>query len=486
MPTYLNPTSPTSAHLRFLSAPPRPAFALLALSCCTTLATSQDLIHKAPKQDKTIVITGATIHPVTAPDIENGTIMFRDGVITGVYDAKAWQDWTQKVSLDKNSFIFIDAAGKHVYPGFITALSQLGITEIQAVAATNDLSEVGNVAPEVQPTIAVNPDSTLLPVTRRNGILTAGVHPSGGLIPGQVGVIRLDGWTVEDMQVKIGDNIMAGLMVNWPRVRPIRAWWMDTPEEEQLKRIRENLAALEKTFDTALAYARERQANPVAPTDLRWEAMRPIFTLALAKESGIADEAGLKPSTPLFIEANDADQIASALTFCEQRNLRCVIVGGREADRAAELLKRTGTTVILRGVQNMPQRDDSPYDDAYTLPKRLHDAGITFAITHGDDTAHERNLPYAAGTAIAFGLPHDIAIKALTINPAQILGIDRQLGSLEAGKSATLFISTGDPLEVTSDINRAFIDGREIDLRTKQTELAKKYLDRYKQTGDIK
>ncbi len=484
MPTYLNPTSPTSAHLRFFSAPPRPAFALLALAACTTLATSQDLIHKAPKQDKTIVITGATIHPVTAPDIENGTIMFRDGVITGVYDAKTWQDWTQKVSLDKNSFIFIDAAGKHVYPGFITALSQLGITEIQAVAATNDLSEVGNVAPEVQPTIAVNPDSTLLPVTRRNGILTAGIHPSGGLIPGQVGVIRLDGWTVEDMQVKVGNYAMAGLMVNWPRVRPIRAWWMDTPEEEQLKRIRENLAALEKTFDTAYAYNLQRFHDPNFPIDLRWEAMRRIFRVTPEMAPGVIELERGDPK--LFIEANDADQIASALTFCEQRKLRCVIVGGREADRAAELLKRTNTMVILRGVQNMPQRDDSPYDDAYTLPKRLHDAGITFAITHGDDTAHERNLPYAAGTAIAFGLPHDIAIKALTINPAQILGIDRQLGSLEAGKSATLFISTGDPLEVTSDINRAFIDGREIDLRTKQTELAKKYLDRYKQTGDIK
>jgi hypothetical protein len=279
-------------------------------------------------------------------------------------------------------------------------------------------------------------------------------------------------------------STMAGMVLNWPRVRPVRAWWMDTPEEEQRKRIRENLAAIEKTFDTALAYASERRVNPDAPTDLRWEAMRPYFAVALAHAAGAggtADRARLAAPPPFFIEASDADQIASALTFCEQRHLRCVIVGGREADRVAEMLRRTGTMVVIRGVQNMPQRDDSAYDEAYALPAKLHAAGITFAMTHNDDTAHERNLPYAAATSVAYGLPREVALQALTRNPAQMLGIADRYGTLEVGKSATLFVSSGDALEVTSDVERAFIDGREIDLRSKQTELAKKYLERYEQ-----
>ena len=480
----------TSAFLRHFSATPRPALAITAMLAMTAVANAQDLVAKAPKQEKIIAITGATIHPVSQPAIENGTLVFEDGVITGVYSASEWQEWLSTKRLDTTKWVMIDGEGKQVYPGFISAYTQLGISEVQAVAASNDHSEVGNVAPEVQPTIAVNPDSTLLPVTRRNGILLAGVHPSGGLIPGQVGVIRLDGWTIEDMKVTTRRGDMggggAGLMVNWPRVRPVRAWWMDTPEEEQMKRIRENLATLDKTFDTALAYARERLANPDAPIDLRWEAMRPLFTMPLLVESGNADKALIKPSPLLFIEANDADQIASAITFCEKRSQRCVIVGGREADRVAELFKRTGTMVVVRGVQNMPQRDDSPYDDAYTLPMRLHAAGIPFAVTHNDDTAHERNLPYVLGTAVAHGLPMDAAIEAVTLNAARVLGIDDTYGSLEVGKSATLFVSTGNALEVTTDLTHAFIDGREIDLRSKQTELAKKYLERYQQTGDVK
>ncbi len=476
----------TSASFRLPSASPRSALAFTALLAFAAVASAQDLVAKAPKQEKIIAITGATIHPVSQPVIESGTLVFEDGVITGVYSANEWQEWLSTKRLDTTKWIMLDGEGKHVYPGFISAYTMLGISEVQAVAATNDHSEVGNVAPEVQPTIAVNPDSTLLPVTRRNGILLAGVHPVGGLIPGQVGVIRLDGWTIEDMKVTTRRGEMAGLVVNWPRVRPVRAWWMDTPEEEQMKRIRENLATLDKTFDTALAYARERMANPDAPIDLRWEAMRPLFAMPLLVESGNADKALIKPSPELFIEANDADQIASAITFCEKRSLRCVIVGGREADRVAELFKRTGAMVVVRGVQNMPQRDDSPYDDAYTLPMRLHAAGIPFAVTHNDDTAHERNLPYVLGTAVAHGLPMDVAIEAVTLNAARVLGIDNTYGSLEVGKSATLFVSTGNALEVTTDLTHAFIDGREIDLRSKQTELAKKYLERYEQTGDVK
>jgi imidazolonepropionase-like amidohydrolase len=184
---------------------------------------------------------------------------------------------------------------------------------------------------------------------------------------------------------------------------------------------------------------------------------------------------------PVFIAAGDADQITAAVTWAAERGLRPVIVGGRDAEQCASLLKRHDVPVIITGTHAFPKRADSPYDDAYTLPARLAAAGVRFCIASADRTAHERNLPYNAGIAVAYGLDPEAALKAVTLWPAQILGVEKDVGSLEVGKAATLFLASGDPLDVTTVITGAYIDGRAIDLGNKQSALAEKYREKYRQ-----
>lgn len=454
--------------------------ALLVLASCAGGALAQDLTIKAPPQAQAVVIQNATVHPVSGPPIERGVVVFNDGLIRGVMTGEEWAKAQSMILLSGPPRV-IDASGLHVYPGLISPYTQLGLSEIQAVAASVDVSETGNVSPEVRASIAVNPDSVLLPVTRRSGILTVGVFPEGGLIPGRASAIRLDGWSMEDVTIESD----LGVILRWPNVRPISAWWMDRSEEDQLKDIRESLEAIRRVFDTAQSYAVQREVDPSTPIDLRWEAMRGIFPPAQAE--GTAQQAAqpAPPRRPVFVLAQDADQITGAVRFLSERGVRCVVVGGRDADKCADLLRTHDVPVIIRGVQNMPRRDDSAYDEPFTLPKRLADAGLIFAASHSDDTAHERNLPYALGTAVAYGLSKDAALRSATLGAARTLGLEGQLGSLEVGKRATLLITTGDPLEVTSDVVRAFIDGREIDMRNKQTEMAQKYLERYRQMGVV-
>lgn len=448
-------------------------------------ARAQDLTHKAAVQGAPTVIVGATVHPVVGAEVPDGVVYFNGGKVAGVYTREAWGE-VVKTAVFSPALRVIEAKGKHVYPGLVSPYSQLGLTEISALRQTNDSAETGDVTPEVIAANAVNPDSTLLPVTRSNGILIAGTFPGGGTIPGNASVIRLDGWTTTDMTVVE----RAGMVLRFPAMRSFSAWWMDRPEGEQQT---ENNAAMERVkrvFDTASAYNTARSHDTASPVDLRWEAMRPVFAGFAADLIPVANGSEtLSVSTPmpLFVLANDLDQINAAVSFCIERNLRCVIVGGRDADRCGDLLKKHGIPVILSGgTFALPRRGDAAYDESYTLPARLHAAGVAFTIAGGDDTAHERNLPYVVAMAVAHGLPHEAGIKAITLDAATILGVGATYGSLEAGKSATLIVTTGSPLEVMTKIEMAFVDGREIDLSNKQTKLFEKYKERYRQTGDLK
>jgi hypothetical protein len=438
---------------------------LIVAAAIAAPAFAQDLTIKAAPQPHPIAVVNAHVHTVSGATIPSGYVLFNQGKITGVGDAAALPRLTADVEI-------IDAAGKDVYPGIIGAYTQLGLTEIGMVRASQDMSEVGSdgIMPEVRACVAVNPDSTLIPVTRTNGVLAVGVFPTGGTIPGRASVIVLDGWTSEQMTVKDA----AGLVVNWPMSRPISAWWMDTPEEEQLRNIRRGFSRIEEAFNTAKAYAINRDADPSAPADLRWEAMRPVF-------AGSAPNAGADPRMPVFVMAQDYDQITSAVAFCNRNGLRCVIVGGREAPQCAELLKKFNVGVVVIGVHNMPRRDDSAFDEPFTLPLRLEQAGVAWCLASGEETPHERNLPYNAGRAVAYGLDPDAAIRSVTLSPAQILGVGDTLGSIETGKSATLIVTDGNPLELTTRVEIAFIHGKRIDLSNKQTELNKKYREKYRQ-----
>jgi imidazolonepropionase-like amidohydrolase len=439
-----------------------PAAALLAASA----ACGQDLGLKAPPQSQPIIIVNATIHPVSGPSVESGYISFDRGRITGIGSGTPEEPPRARV---------IDAGGKHIYPGIVAANTQLGLAEMAAVRATNDYREVGAITPEVRAVVAVNPDSTLLPVTRSNGILTVAVFPDGGRISGRPGVIRMDGWTWEEMAIKPD----AGMAVSWPQMRPISARWMQQSDSEQMEESRRAYASIDDAFKSALAYIEAKAANPSLPTDLRWEAMRGVLG-SPALRAGNRPE-GPSDQLPVFISAADVDQITTAVSWAIERKLRPVIVGGRDAEQCADLLKRHDVPVIITGTHTFPKRADAPYDDPFTLPARLHNAGVRFCIASADRTAHERNLPYNAATAVAYGLDPDAALKAITLWPAEILGIAGQVGSLEVGKAATLIVTTGNPLEVMSNTHMAFIDGREIDLSNKQTILAEKYREKYRQ-----
>lgn len=444
-------------------------------------AAAQDLGHKAPPQAKPIAIVGGRIVPVAGPPIEGGYVLFDRGLIREVGTLPRAGGFDSSIEQ-------VDAVGKFVYPGLIAPYTQVGLTEIAAVRATLDMSEIGQASPEVRAGVSVNPDSTLIPVTRTNGVLVAGIFPTttfssmayfnspGGLVPGRASVMRLDGWTWEDMTV-LDD---AGLSINWPQPRPITAWWMDKSEEDQQRDIDRSLAVVEDLITGAKRYASSKSADASLPTDLRFEAMRGLFA---PTANGPANAPANATQKPVFISANDVDQITQAVGFCQKHGLKCVIVGGFDAPLCLDLLKRHDIPVLLSGAYRFPKRDDSPYDQPFTLAATLQSAGIRWTMASGEEASNERNLAYSVALAVAHGLPREAALRAITLSAAQILGVSKSLGSIEPGKSATLIIADGDVLEVTTNINAAWIDGRRIDLRNKQTELEAKYREKYRQIG---
>ena len=424
-------------------------------------ASAQDLGKRPGPQEQPVAITNATVHPVSGAPIQGGYVLFDKGLIAEVGPMAGGKTFTSGTRV-------IDAKGMHVYPGMIAAVSQTGLAEIESVRATRDENEVGEATPEVYAAVAVNPDSTLIPVTRLNGVLAAGVFPTGGLLPGRASVMRFEGWTTEDMTVKQD----AGLIMSWPQMRTVTAWWMDKSEDEQRKDINKNIARLREIIATAKSYLALKGGPDGAslPTDLRWEAMRNSFG------------SGGKPAAlPVFIEAQEYDQITTSVAYAVEQGMRPVIVGGRDAPLCAELLKKHDVPVIVLGTHQMPRRDDSAYDEPFTLPARLAAAGVRFCLASGEETPHERNLPYEAARAVAYGLDHDAAYKSITLWAAQILGVGDKLGSIEAGKEATLIVTDGDPMEVATNTRMAFIQGKAINLVSKQSVLAEKYREKYAQ-----
>lgn len=457
---------------------------LLAAIALTGSTTAQDLGHKAPAQAKPVLIINATIHPVSGPVIRSGVITFERGAIGTV---AADSDPAAAIKVKDDTWTVIDAKGKHVYPGLITAYSQLGLTEIAAVRATLDFAETGQATPEVRAGTAVNPDSTLIPVARTNGVLIAGVFPStsvsgqlayfngpGGLVPGRPSIMQLDGWTSEQMAI----DMQAGLVVNWPNMRPVTARWMNRSRGEQRKESEQAAAIIEKLFDDARAYRDARATDQTLRTDLRFEAMLPV----LPPPAGAKVDAPIQK--PVFVLANDYDQLQSAISFIDRHHLKGVIVGGMDAPLVADDLKRHGIPVLVSNMFRFPKRADGDVDEPFSLPAKLKAAGVRFCLTSGEEAANERNLPYAAGLAVAHGLDREDAVRAMTLSAAEILGIAEKYGSLQTGKSATLLIADGDILDITTHIEQAWIDGRAIDLNNKQLDLERKYREKYRQLNE--
>jgi len=427
-----------------------------AIIFMTPRAPAQSRQVPAPPQSKPILIHSAQVHPVSGPAIDGGWISFDGGKITGLGKGPPPAIPGAEV---------IDAGGLHVYPGLIAPDTQLGLHETGSLDETIDHTEQGEYKPEVRAIVAVNPDSELLPVTRSIGILTAATLPMGGTISGHGSIIRLDGWTWEEL----GIAREAALVVNWPRTEPISAPWMERGEGQQRIEIEAQVRKITEFFDDAQAYLRAKIYDHTIPSDLRYEGLR----------------SALEGREPVFVRASSSGQIESAVAVLGERGMRVVILGGAEADRVIPLLKERDIPVILGGTHRLPPSRHDAYDRAFTIPARLHEAGVRFAIASGAETPHERHLNHNAATAAAYGLPRDVALRSVTLSAAEILGIDALLGSLDAGKAATLIVTTGDPLEITSDVLIAFIDGRRIDLGDRQKMLYAKYREKYRQLGKL-
>lgn len=429
------------------------AAAAMALTSAPLFA--QDLISKAAPQDHPILLRGATLHTVSGEVHGGGDLLFVDGKIQSVSPGKI------KAELD--GLEVIDAAGKHVMPGFVLATSTLGLVEVESVDMTIDTTEAGTVKPEVYAAVAVNPDSWWLPVARRNGVLVAGVFPQGGLVPGRASVMELDGWTWEDMAIERD----GGLSINWPSASSSRFRRFGGGSDNSEERI----ANLDRLFDAAAAYAAAKAKDEAIATDLRFESMQSV----------------LKGERHVYLSVTTEEQADAAITWAVGKGLRPAIVGGRDALRFASLLKRHDVPVAITGTHRLPHRRDLSHRTTYQLPAQLEKAGVRWCLTmRARDSANARNLVYEAAAAVAHGLSPEAALRSITLGPAEFLGIADRVGSLDAGKHATMILTDGHPFELTSKIERAWIQGREILLEDKQTALYGKYREKYRQQGRLK
>jgi imidazolonepropionase-like amidohydrolase len=413
-----------------------------------------------PPQSQPVVLRGATIHTVTKGTIQNGMIVLDRGKITAI---------GTNVAVPPNAKV-VDVAGKHIYPGLIDAYSTVGITEIGAVDMSNDITELGDFNPNVRAEVAVNAESRHIGTTRSAGVLVAFSTPDGGVVSGLSSAMSLEGWTWEEMSMKGA----AALNVNWPdpNARPRRFGGGGGPgggQREAPKTYAEQVQALKNFFAEARAYRDAVKAGQQIRSDARYAAMIPALDGAI----------------PVVVAAEGVAQINDALTWGKEEKLRLVIRGARDAIHVAARLKAENVPVILTSTMAAPERQHEGYDGAYSTPAKLHAAGVKFAIAGGSGGLYSNRLPWDAGVAVAFGLSEEEALKAVTINAAEVMGVSDKVGSLEVGKEATLLITTGTPLDMTSNILQSYIQGREINMMDIHKFFFEKYLEKIKQRQKV-
>jgi imidazolonepropionase-like amidohydrolase len=420
---------------------------ILSLGLATTLLTAQAA---------SVLLKDGWIFTASGPVLTNASVLIRDGRI-------------QKVGsgLTDKADTVVELAGQRVFPGLIAPTTVLGLLEIDALRATRDTTEVGEYSADVSAWIAVNPDSELIPVARANGYTHAQVVPSGGTVSGYSGLIQLDGWTIEDLTIEKA----VALHLRWP------GFGLDTTPrppgkdsgpslEDQVRDRDRKLREIDAFFTEATAYS---EAKKVAKEGFKivpaWEAMLPV----------------VRKERPLWIHVNEARGIRSAAEWSVRRGFKAVIAGGRDAWREAAYLAEHRIPVAYEHVFTQPVRDTDPYDVHYSAPAVLAKAGVLLAFSEGTEqfgASNIRNIPYSAAQARAFGLPYEDAVRGLTLNAAQMLGVSDQLGSIEPGKEATLFIADGDILDLKAQVKRMWIRGREVDLSSRHTRLYEKYRKR--------
>jgi imidazolonepropionase-like amidohydrolase len=429
---------------------------LLLLACAALPLFAQSVILNNSGKKPTVAIRNATIVPVTAAVCNNCTIVFSGGKITAIGANVAVPDGA----------MVIDGSGMRVYPGMIDSGTRIGLTEVDAVPGTNDISELGDLNPNAFAAVAVNPHSNVIPVTRINGITSVVVRPGGGLVSGQSALIQLSGWTPKEMVIQSP----LALHINFPRLRT--GSFDDQSQDEEAekeahKAYTEQLDKLRDLIRDANAYAKAEAARAKDASVKRFDRDVMLESMVPVVEGRV----------PLIIHASLERDIRAAIKFADEQKLKMILADADDVARVIPDLKKRDIPVILGPILALPPREDDPYDLIFTNAQKLNEAGVRFAI-QSDDAHNARNLPYQAAMCAAFGLPKDVALKAITIYPAQIFGVADRVGSLEVGKRADLFISDGDPLEITTNIKRVFIDGEDIPMESYQTLLYKKFLAR--------
>ncbi len=400
----------------------------------------------ANKQSEVITIVGATAHIGNGTLLSNATLVFENGKLTAVGD----ETTPQKGQI-------INATGKHIYPGFIAPNATLGLVEIDAVRASDDQDEIGAFNPHIRSLIAYNTESKVTESMRPNGVLQGQITPRGGRISGSSSIVKFDAWNWEDAAIKADDAIH----INWPRTFKRSGWWAAPGPTVPNKKYTKQVDELKDFFKNA-------RLNNSKDVHLVYNSMTPVFN----------------KTKKVFIHVNDEKQIIDAVDFGLSEKIDVVLVGAYEAYKTIDLLKKHNIPVILQRVHSTPDNDDDDYDMSYKLAHMLSSKGILVGLnTSGDmERMNTRNLPFYAGTCVAYGLDKEKAVQLISLNTAKILGIDSFTGSLEVGKDATLFISEGDALDMrTNKLSHAFIQGRQISLETHQTELYKRYTKKYKQ-----
>jgi imidazolonepropionase-like amidohydrolase len=416
---------------------------------------------------ETILLMNGVVHTVAGETFTNGSVLIDGKKISRVFSGPM----TNTVAADK----VVDLRGQHLYPGLIAVNTVLGLSEIDAVRATQDTTEVGDYTPDVESWVAVNPDSELLPVARANGIAYFEPVPGGGMVAGQSGLLAMDGWTYEQMIVKKP----VALHVFWPgqalnttpkESAPDPAKWKSL--DDQAKERRAKLKSLADFFEEAKAYAKAKAAatagNAAAPEKIpAWEAMLPY----------------VRGELPIVIHADEVRQIRSAVNWAATNHYKVFIAGGRDAAMVAGLLATNKIPVIYEDTFVQPVRDTESYDVHFSTPEVLHRAGVTVVFSVGPysfGAGMARNLPYNAAQAMAFGLPEGEALKGITLYAAQLMGVADRLGSIEAGKDATLFVADGDIFDIRANVKRLWIAGQEVSLENRHTRLYEKYKNRPK------
>lgn len=412
---------------------------LITFTFCV-YSKAQATVYPTPPQKGTFALVHGTIHIGNGQIIEDGIIVITDGKIT---DVRAYAPMANIKA--------IDCSGKQIYPGLISPVTILGLEEWEAVRSTRDDRELGDLNPNIHSYIAYNTDSKVINTVRTNGILLANVIPNGGIISGASSVMQLDAWNWEDALYKRD----GGIHLHIPYL--VRF----SQESNALKEGLEKMEEVKKFFRDAEAYYQEPKHEHV---NLKLEAVKGLFD---------------KTQT-LFVHADLVKEMMIAIDFAKEFGFKTVIIGGADSWKITDQLKQNNIAVIVNRPHSMPVTQDDDVNLPYKTPYLLQQAGVLYCIMDDDEMSRYRNLPFNAGTAVAFGLTKEQALQAITFNTAKILGIDDRTGTIEKGKDANIVVSTGDILDMkTNNVVNAFIQGREISLDNKQKQLYEKYKYKY-------